>query len=381
MIDIEDELRAFGRWRADRKGPADLADRVIARATAHRRRRLAAISMTAVIAVVLLVSVTLLRVPWEQHPDPAQVGSGPVAESAGRPVQVAMFGPHSVLLPDGAEQKLTTDPEEIVTDVHRAEGAWVVQSSNSVRALPAASVVRDNDSTMPLGSNVISVVPNAAGDRVAVQSRVDGDQRVAVVDVLSGKQVASTSLPGDVDSAPVVTGWAGSLVVLSAPNGDRGAVASDVWDPARGPYHPSMSGERLILGPAAAPGQLLALAPGADPTDTCLTWVDPTNKFAQITRNCSVPLRLSEPAWLSSDGVHVVQQQNRKVIAVNVYSMVVADLGLPEQTMPIQLGWEGSSTALVLTSGGIFRCVVDGSPCEGVPVPRMDGAAPLGFVD
>ena len=377
MIDIEEELRAFGRRR---QGPADLADRVIARATAHRRRRLVAISMTAVIAVVLLVSVTLLRVP---RPGSTQVGSGQVPEAAGRPVQAAMFGPHSVRLPDGTEKKLTTDPNETVTEVHRASGAWVVRSSNRNRELTAASLVRDNSSTLALGTAVVSAVPNAAGDRVAVQSRDGDDQRIDVVEVPSGRQLASTPLLVDVASSPVVTGWVGPLVVLSAPNGDLGAVASDVWDPAKGPYRLSMSGARLILGRAAVPGQLVSLASDTGTRDACLSWVDPARKFAQVEKNCAVPLRLGEPAWLSPDAARVVQRQYHKVIAVNVYSMDVAELRLPEQALPIRLGWEDATTALILTGDSrpaMFRCQLDGSPCAEVPVPAMDGGPPLGFV-
>lgn len=377
MIDVEQELReAFACRTATRHIP-DLADRVITRARTVRRRRASAIA-TAGLAVVLLVAATLIRFP---HGD-EELGVVDLAGlPSGSPVRLPVFGSHSLQLPDGTQTLINSDPWAIVTQVHSAAGAWLVHTYNNTRAQAAVTMVRADSSTTSLGVGVVSSAISEQGDRVAVQSRVGDGQRVDVIDVPSGQPVAATPLAGEVYNSPVIARWAGSLVVLSASNGDAGPVASDVWDPAKGDYRDSMSGARLILGPAAEPGQLLALEPDTNFPDACLTWVDPSRAFTTRARKCDTSLRFGDqPPWVSPDGLHLIKVGGT-VDVLDVRTMTAKRLGLPENARPVAVGWEDPTTALFRFDGAVMvRCRLDTSPCERAPTPQVDGGAPLGFV-
>ena len=396
MIDVENELReAFASRTAGRPAPLDLADRVITRGTTVRRRRLMAISAMATSAVVLLLSVTLVGLTGGDDGMPPNAASDVVpAELAGlltgRPVRLAVYGTRSVHLPDGAEKVINRDPAETVTKVSRADGAWVVWSINKRRSLAGLTVVRDDESTTSVGTDVVSMATTATGDRMAVQSQVGNEERVEVIELPSGQPVAATPLSGDSHGTPVVNGWAGSLVVLTAPNGDAGPVATDVWDPESGLYSSTPAGARLVLGPAPMPGLLLAMEPDRPGSaDACLTWVDPAAAFTVRVRHCQTGYRFGEPTpWVSPDGGHLIAwhpDHDGQVIAQDVRTMVSTPLGLPPHVTPVRVAWEDPDTALIQVSPSpgrldVLRCRVDGWPCELAPAPRVDGAAPLGLV-
>jgi hypothetical protein len=385
MTNMEDELRAaFARQTGVNAGPVDLADRVISRGRTVRLWRLAAISASGALAVAVLLAVTLVRLsPNESGPSAMDAGAGATWQGGelpvGRPVQVAVFGFHSVRFPDGTEKALSSAADESITQVIPAAGGWVVQSLNQSREFPAATLVHTDDTVIRLSDSVVSVAANETGDRVAVESQGDDGQWVDVIDAASGKPVASTPLPGDVAEAPIVTGWVGSLVVLSAPNG----VQTDVWDPGLGSYRSSMSGERLILGPSDQDGQLLSLEVDSDFPNACLSWVDAAKAFTVTARKCGTGLRFGDRApWVSPDGRHLVSVgPDAKAQALDVRTMTGVRLGLPENAQPVALVWEDPMTALFRLADSAVRCRLDGSRCELAPLPEVDGAAPIGFVN
>jgi hypothetical protein len=167
-------------------------------------------------------------------------------------------------------------------------------------------------------------------------------------------------------------------------------VATDVWDPATGPYRSTPSGARLVLGPSGAPGELLALEPDrADSANACLTWENPAEQFAIRDRICQTGLQFGvPPPWLSPDGARLVAwhpDQDGQVAALDLRTMEYTPLGLPDHVVPADVVWENPDTALVQVELArdrldVLRCKLDGSPCEVAPTPSVDGAAPLGLV-
>ncbi|MFC5289718.1 hypothetical protein ACFPM7_21920 [Actinokineospora guangxiensis] len=351
---IEDQLKAlFAARAADAPDTPDLADAVIRRATAIRRRRtvLAAAACTVLVAAVALLAIS---------PGPRSATEEfPVATP--RPATVA-FGERDVLLADGTRRQVSG---ERLSAVQSVAGGWVTTTATAVSYVPVAGP------PVVLGPGEATVAVNRAGTRVAVQPW--GEATEIRVFAFPG----AAALGSSPASAQVVNRWAGEQLLVTTPNGDAGAVPYAYWTAGA---TAALRGEMLTLG--STDQAVIGLVP-ADGR-ACVVRVDLA--LAETARACGTGFSFADGVpLLTPDGRFLIGPAEGRQVRLDLAKAFAGEIDREEVTPreDYRLVWDSPSSAIYRSTGSqaLARCdVVGGGGCSPYAVPEVGSAPARGLV-
>jgi hypothetical protein len=401
---LEDALRdAFANQATS--GPADggqsMADRAIARAVTHRRRRHAGSVIAGVLALVITGIVSFTVVDGRGGPPSRPLAGGPVWPT----ILATSMSPWAV------DPSRDPEPLEVVSN-----GEIYTEGSKTAHlALPAhtngaavRSAYHADDgylvvTAQPDDSNQQLLLLDKAGDSKVLLSAAstiavsDDGAKVAwrygnLMSVADRKPSTSTLDAPLTVQAPdrgVPVAFIGPDVVLgrTAQSG-TGMDAFDLWDPdQQATYTQSWDpGVVRIFGALADGSALFAQVRDAhDATKVCMARLVPDQPFKETDRACVLPQPAAQGGGVAPDGRYLVYPaaDGTHVVIVDLEQVFngtpvprVVDLGVKFDPATVRLVWLGPRTAVVDT-GGSFVTIDPTQPTKVEPAQANNGGKVL----
>ncbi|HEY0640992.1 MAG TPA: hypothetical protein VGD67_25450, partial [Pseudonocardiaceae bacterium] len=283
-------------------------------------------------------------------------------------------------------------PRRHIMAARQLAAGWVVHADGARPGDEAVLHVDVSGAARPLvtGDGMVMAV-DEAGERVAVRTASG-----VVVVTVTGTVVGERPRPA---RGVELAGWAGDVVLFADPEGDHAGLMT--WDPVTGREERTAGGWYVPVGnvatrPADDRADLLAFRLRPDGGEACLVELDPADGLAERRSVCGIDPRLVVGAAPARGEALVVLDRRTtppRPLAADTEralrdgTVTWTPLGLPEGVRARSLWWEDGGTLLmdVRTATDparelrLVRCPVDGTPCERVPSPRVDGGPAEGL--
>ena len=368
MTTIEDRIReSLHGYAAIPEPPADLAGAAISGARTVRRRRLAAATVAAALAVSLVAGVAALGARGGHHgvpPKPAAPVPSVTASASPSAWGVDVWGDDKGLRTADGRQLPLSD-EARIRMIARVPDGWLITADQGDRLL------RVDGSTVQLGIGGETAV-SADGRSVAWVNGTTAWAARLAADGLHDKK--KTAVPAKTSAVT----WIGKRVVLAhayAPwccGNDH--QEHDVWDPARGAFAPHWTRDIApVYGPMPDGGIAYGQVEADDKTNGagCLVKLDGVKDMSVTKRTCLPGLGwASLVSVLSPDSRRLAEL--RRPTGSEPDSVMVIDLATEAQisTCPAErpLAWEDHDHFLARTGDArVVRCTVGKTDATVVP--------------
>jgi hypothetical protein len=363
MNDTETRLRDYLQATADTV-PDNAPGLDLETSGSRHRRRWPVALAAAAIAVVLVLAASFLTRLAPTEPDPAGL-PGPVSGEAPR-VPYTVSEKRVSTLHDGEQQVRITFPSDGYFR-GRVGGGWLALKMPANRILQAGILLPDG-SFRPVGPpRGESPVLSPDGSQVVlVARRADQKGRVVVIDVRTGREIASTPVQARV---PLVLGWNKSGIWMSHDETNKPELL--VWQPGSGQPQPVTAPD--FDGARAIPGTTdkVVLSTRAGENRCLKAGVLRGTNFEIQREYCDQGPEQQYPV-LSPDGRTMIHSLQK--VAVDLATGKVTKLQLPDHMLDWpEAVFEDATHLLALTQpedvmGAIprklFRCDVTTGACK-----------------